>query len=59
MESDPDFVKDVIEIDGEDVRKVEKELVSYNSELWNLFLLLIMCLFGCLLKCVSVANLVY
>ena len=33
MEADPDFDKDIIGIDGEDVRKVEKELVQYNSEL--------------------------
>ena len=33
MEADPDFDKDVIGIDGEDVHKVEKELVQYNSEL--------------------------
>ena len=35
MEADPDFNEDVIGIDGGDVRKAEKELVQYNSELWN------------------------
>ena len=33
MEADPDFDKDIIGMDGEDVRKAEKELVQYNSEL--------------------------
>ena len=33
MEADPDFNKEVIGIDGEDVRKTEKELIQYNSEL--------------------------
>ena len=33
MEADPDFDKNVIGIDGEDVRKAEKELVQYNSKL--------------------------
>ena len=33
MEADPDFYKNVIGIDGEDVRKAEKELVQYNSKL--------------------------
>ena len=33
MEADPNFDKEVIGIDGEDVRKEEKELVQYNSEL--------------------------
>ena len=33
MEADPDFNKDVIGINGEDVRKAEKELVQYNNEM--------------------------
>ena len=33
MEADPDFVKEVIGINGEDVCKAEKELIQNNSEL--------------------------
>ena len=33
MEADPDFNKDVIGIDGEDVSKAEKELIQYNYEM--------------------------
>ena len=33
MEAAPEYHKDIIGIDGEDVRKAEKELVQYNSEL--------------------------
>ena len=33
MEADPNFNKEVIGIDGEDVRKAKKELVQYNIEL--------------------------
>ena len=33
MEVDPDFNKDVIGINGQDVCKAEKELVQYNNEM--------------------------
>ena len=44
MEADPDFSKEVIGIDGEDVLKAEKELIQYNSELRVGFFHLCLCL---------------
>ena len=32
LEGSVDFDKDIIDMDGEEVRKAEKELVAYNSE---------------------------
>ena len=41
IEGTKDFDKEIIDLDGEEVRKVEKDLVAYNSEctVSNLFLL--------------------
>ena len=32
LEGSVDFDKDIIDMDGEEVRKAEKDLVAYNSE---------------------------